>query len=185
MVWLLVILLANPAPNAPAAAGVPPALTVPRAKVLDMLTQPDRRIRTMDGRAQALLLEGARRSQTFAALVAAIQTTDVIVYVESAVALPPDIAGRLLLQASTGADRYLRIHVRARLPVDQAIAVLAHELRHAIEVADDASVVDDESLTALYRRIGEPSRARRGYDTQAARDAGAAVRAELTRRTAG
>ena len=63
-----------------------------------------------------------------------------------------------------------------------AIALLGHELAHAVEVAADASVVDHASFERLYRRIGDRCITRgatRGYDTRAARDAGDRIFAEL------
>ena len=34
------------------------------------------------------------------------------------------------------------------------IGLLAHELQHIAEIADEPSVVDDRSLAAFYRRVG-------------------------------
>jgi hypothetical protein len=68
------------------------------------------------------------------------------------------------------------------LTVTQQIAALGHELRHAVEIADAPSVVDDASLAAEYRRVGFPSRAVRsgnGYESRAAIDAAHRVWAEL------
>jgi hypothetical protein len=59
------------------------------------------------------------------------------------------------------------------------IAVIAHELQHAVEVAGDPGVVDDAGLVALYRRIGHNSAGGHSYDTDAARTAGHTVRDEL------
>ena len=62
--------------------------------------------------------------------------------------------------------------------------MLGHELRHAIEIANAASVVDETSLGAEYRRIGFASGAMRagcGYDSRAAIDAGQQVWSELNR----
>ena len=58
------------------------------------------------------------------------------------------------------------------------IAVIAHELQHALEVAEHHEVRDSHALASLYRRIGvEAYRGR--YDTQAAQFAGKQVRYEL------
>ena len=127
--------------------------------------------------------DGRRRllapSDAVADLVTAIHASNVIVYVEPSFSLPADMAGRILLQTTAGEERYLRIQVRATLANDQLISVIGHELRHAVEVAADTSVVDDAGLRALYKRIGHVSNANRGYDTDAAQDTGRKVRAEL------
>ncbi|MDP2391124.1 MAG: hypothetical protein Q8N52_12415, partial [Acidobacteriota bacterium] len=76
--------------------------------------------------------------------------------------------------------RYLRATLNAGLGTDQQIATLGHELQHAVEVLDDELVVCEKSLVALYRRIGQPSRATSaGWETLAAQETGYQVRREL------
>ena len=190
MIWLLTLALAGPLPG-PAPNGnsdahaphaiVPPSVTgAPRRLSAEALLRADhRQIRGMDRPMDDLLAEGVRRSATFSRLVSDLHETDVIVYVESTFNLPVKQAGRLLLQAATGARRYLRVQLRGTLQREQVLVVLAHELRHALEVAADPSVIDDEGLVALYTRIGHVSAETKGYDTQAAKDAGEQVREEL------
>lgn len=74
-----------------------------------------------------------------------------------------------------GGFRYVRIAISTDLSADQIIATLAHELQHVVEIIDDPGVVDEPSLSALYRRIGRPSRvvATAGWETAAAREAAA------------
>jgi hypothetical protein len=181
MIWLLALMMAGPGDAAPAK---PPVVTrsvtrLAPARPEDILALETRRVRTINRRTEKLLREGMRRSRTFAELVARLQQTDVIVYVEPSFGLPPEIAGRILLQATAGNQRYLRMQVRSTLQGDQMIAVIAHELQHALEVAADPTVVDDAGLVALYRRIGHASLSSHSYDTEAARSAGHAVRDEL------
>lgn len=183
MVCLLTLALASFAGSTPAATApcCPRIADAPHhATAVALLAADTRRIRAMGRRMDRLLADGVRRSTTFADLVTAIHATDVIVYVEPMFDFPPEMAGRLLLQAVTTTGRYLRVQVRATLPGDQTIAVIAHELRHALEVAGDASVVDEPGLIALYRRIGHVNPRTRGYDTDAATLAGLVVRDELS-----
>jgi len=147
--------------------------------VADLLTGDSRRIRAMDSRTRHLLQEGVRRSRTFAALVTAIHRTDVIVYVQAMEALPSKIGGRLLLQAVTPHERYLRVQIRRSLRLNEAIEVMAHELQHALEVAGEPSVLDEAGLVALYRRIGYATSGEHWFDTLAARRTGEQVRVEL------
>ena len=58
-----------------------------------------------------------------------------------------------------GGFRYLRAAISTDLSSDQIIASLAHELQHVVEVIEDSNVVDERSLVALYKRIGEPAAA--------------------------
>jgi hypothetical protein len=177
-----------------AAPAATPAERAPRAATparLDdaLLHGEARRVRAMDGRVQNLLSAGVRRSPAFAGLLTALQETDVIVYVEATMNMPSDVTGRLLLQAVTPSERYLRIQYRATLPGDRAIEVVAHELRHALEIAEERSVTDSTGLGALYQRIGHRSTlahapARKGYETLAALQTGDIVRTELSGRRA-
>ena len=190
MIWLLTLALAGalPAPSsngnsdahAPHTVIPPPAAAMPRRLPAEALLEAEhRQIRGIDRRVDELVVEGVRRSATFASLVSDLHATDVIVYVESIYILPARQGGRLLLQAATGARRYLRVQIRATLHKDQVLAVLAHELRHALEVAADRSVVDEQGLAALYTRIGHLNAETKGYDTQEAKDVGDQVREEL------
>jgi hypothetical protein len=95
-------------------------------------------------------------------------------------ALPRFVDGLTFLIPSQDHQRYLRIQVRQALHPDETIALLAHELRHALEVATDPSVTTRQAFVALYERIGLPvpgSSSR--FDTPAAQEMGRMVRREL------
>jgi hypothetical protein len=75
------------------------------------------------------------------------------------------------------------VRVACSLSGPSQIAILGHELQHALEIANAASVVDEESLALEYRRIGFASGGLRrgtGYDSRAAIDAGHRVWSELS-----
>lgn len=181
MLWLLSLLLAGPdtdlrTPTPMAAHAV--RRSVGAVLPQDLLHMAARRVRPTDARLLSLMMDGARRSRTFADLLVQIQRSNVIVYVEFG-RLPPETCGRLLLQAIAGTQRYLRVQVRAAMHPDEIIAIVAHELRHALEVAADPGVVNMSGLEGLYRRIGFETQVHLGFDTDAARDTGNRVRAEL------
>ena len=145
-----------------------------------LLTAPDRRVRSTDHYIVDLLHKGVKRSRTFAELVTALNTTDVIVYIERSAVLPTTLAGRLLLLPLAGNQRYLRIQVRGDLSPVELISLIGHELRHALEIAERPGVRDESAMLSLYKRIGQPSNgALHTYDTQAAQTAGRRVRMEL------
>ena len=180
MLWLFTLALAGavtggPAPDVPA----PIVVLTPAVQAARLLAAETRRIRPATPRVSQILSDGIRRSPTFAKLVTDIHDTNVIVYVEATFNLPPDMAGRILLTGVAGEHRYLRVQVHATLQGDQMISVIAHELRHALEVAAERTVVDDKGLAALYKRIGDVPHVGGGYDTEAARRAGRTVRNEL------
>ncbi len=95
--------------------------------------------------------------------------------------LPKETMGRLtMMPRGAGSSRYLRVQIRADLSRREAIALIGHELRHALEIAEATEVRDTTSLIRLYERIGHASIGEHAYDTEAARDTGRVVRRELT-----
>src|SRR5262249_9154748 len=131
-----------------------------------------------------LIAQGAARSATFCALVAIINASHDIVYVEYGYCRFGRVNGCLLPYiASSGAERYLRVLVtpdKNRLSHDRRLAILAHQLQHAIEVIEHPEVVDLTTMERMFRRIGTPQGdGMTGYETSAARAAGDAVLAEL------
>jgi hypothetical protein len=133
----------------------------------------------------ALVREGTERSATFRALVDTVDHSNGIVYVEFGYCAFGRLNGCLLpFIASSHGDRYLRVAVtpdRNRRSHDQLLALIAHELRHALEVIEHHEVVDAATLEAMYHRTGTAiAGANRGYETSAARAASDSVLAELT-----
>jgi hypothetical protein len=98
------------------------------------LTAPDRRVRAVTTRVTSALLEGVRRSRTFAGLVAGVEQSNVIAYVELVLDLPPTTEGRLMLLSKSSGQRYVRIQVRATLSPDQIISTIG--LRAAARARD-------------------------------------------------
>ena len=182
MSWFLTLSLAGVLTGDPSSASKPPLAVVapsPAVTAANLLAADNRRIRGATPQVTKVIRGGVERSRTFATLVNDIHRTDVIVYVEATLSLPTDVAGRILFAGTAGAQRYLRVQVRATLLRDQMIAVIAHELRHALEVAGEASVIDEKALAEFYKRIGDSTHAAGGYDTEAARVSQRIVRNEL------
>jgi hypothetical protein len=124
------------------------------------------------------------RSATFRALIDAVDRSTGIVYVEFGYCAFGHLNGCLLsFVAASHGDRYVRILVtpdKNRRSHDQLLALVAHELRHALEVIEHQDVVDARTMEALFQRIGTPLADRlSGYETSAARAAGDAVLSEL------
>jgi hypothetical protein len=185
MHWLMLATLggfifASTPPSDGTSARTLDALPRPSRPEIDrLLHAPERKVRSTHPKITKMLSVGAQYSSTFAGLLAALDRTDVIVYIEPVRDLPSTIEGRLVLLPLAHGQRYLRIQVRGDLPRDELIPLLGHELRHALEIADAPEVRDQSAMLALYRRIGEISSGPDSYDTVAAREAGKQVRAEL------
>jgi hypothetical protein len=144
------------------------------------------RVRSTDTAILELLKEGRERSTTFRALIDAIDQSNGIVYVEFGFCAYGHLDGCLLpFLASTDGDRYMRIIVMPKTRgfcSDQLLGLIGHELRHAVEVLEDSEVVDVATMEAMYRKTGIPiAGGPRGFETAAARAAGAAVLSELIR----
>jgi len=139
-------------------------------------------VRASEPRMRSAVSSGIARSTFFAGLVARLDASDVIAYVETDCLMPESLQGRLTFMSIGGGRRYLMIQIACALTGSGQIAMIGHELQHAVEIANAESVVDAASLGAEYRRIGFASRSQRpgcGYDSRAAIDAGYRVWREL------
>ena len=155
---------------------ITPSLSASKA---DLLESPYRHVRTTNPRVQHLLEVGVSRSPTLASLLARLNASDVIVYIEQTDDMPQTLDGRLLLMPLANHQRYLRIQINRNGTPTELISLIGHELRHAIEVADATDVRDERALERLYQRIGMRSTALHTYDTDAAQTTGRRVMKEL------
>jgi hypothetical protein len=125
----------------------------------------------------ASMVKAVEQSPTFRGLVETINASDGIVYVEEG---PCGHGVRACLMAvmPAGPYRVLRIRVGRRPSEASLMAVIGHELRHAIEVLSDPRVTSTEAMQQFYLRQGSkgPGGA---IETIAAVTAGDAVSAEL------
>ena len=139
-------------------------------------------LRALDHRLGDLVEQGLARSPTLRALQAHLQQSQVIIYLEWSSRLPANLVGRTRIMGAGGGYRYLSVQLDDRLSKLDELAVLGHELQHAVEIADDPGVVDEASLAGLYRRIGSEASsgmASLWFETQEAIDAGRRVHSEL------
>lgn len=140
-----------------------------------------RHVRTTDSRLHRLLRRGVNVSTTFRALVERLRHSDVVVYLECDGRTHD--GGRLTFVSSVAGRRYVRVRVARIMSVERQIAIIGHELRHAVEIADAPDVIDASSMAKAYERIGYPNRAARlsglAYDSTAAVQAGNQVLREM------
>jgi hypothetical protein len=179
MLSLLPVLLACAITEPPSTGAASPAPAI----AYSVLEAPDRRVRAPDPRMRNLLVEGFYRSPTFAALLTALNDSNVIVYIETTMTLPKETRGRITIVPLSGKkeERYLRIQIKHDLSKREAIALIGHEMRHALEIADATEVRDIGGLIKLYERIGHSSGGEHTYDTVAAQDTGRKILGELLR----
>jgi hypothetical protein len=138
------------------------------------------RLRTDDHLVSAAIAHGRARSITFRSLVDRLAASDLIVHVLRQPVLHRP-SGVTQFIVATPHTRYVRITLYANDASDPVVALLGHELQHAVEAAEATAVTDQPSYRALYRDIGHASCGppRWCFDTAEAVAAGARVHAEL------
>ena len=122
-------------------------------------------VRPMDPVAAEILERAVNTSEVARSLVSSLASSDVIVHVETARQMPAGIGGMTRFVTKRGGFRYLRVTIWTELSRDARIAILAHELKHACEVAESGAG-DVDSLRQLFGGNGPPADG--FYDTRAA-----------------
>jgi hypothetical protein len=140
------------------------------------------RVRTDHPVLATLIREGISRSTTFRRVVDAIQTTDGVVYIEQGRCGHGVRACLVLSITVAGPHRVLRVVVEDLHPEAEAIAAIAHELYHALEILGQPSIRTMEAIYFSYEQHGS-WRGGAFFETDAAVDAGNAVHRELRKRT--
>ena len=133
--------------------------------------------RPLDPLAVETLAHAIERSAITRTLIEHLESSNVIVHIETAAPLPYGIGGMTRFVTSRGGYRYLRISLAAGLPLGQRSAILAHELQHAWEVARSPAT-NVEDMKRLFENEGH--RAGEYYETRAAIEIERNVRRELT-----
>jgi len=138
---------------------------------------PGPRVRSSHPYIRAMIAEAQVRSPSFRRLVAAIEATDGIVYVEEGechhhlrACFPPIVT-------STADVRVLHVIVDARQEDWNVMADIAHELQHALEVLVDRSARTNDRVFFLIQSAATMTR--EVVETDAAVKAGDAVRSEV------
>ena len=130
------------------------------------------------------MASGIERSPTFRQIVDRLEQSDVIVEVQCGQFTGSIFAGRTALLAAQPNVRYLLVEIACPMTSVPALHIVAHELRHALEIADASWVVDGPTLAKLYQDIGYPSHGPTTenygqFETVDALDAGEHVHHEL------
>lgn len=147
-------------------------------------------VRPVSARVAEALRYGLVHSSTVTALVETLDAGNVFVYLHDG-NCAGGVESCLLFGAGSPQRRIVRLNfaissARSNKRIDrfpQLVASLAHELRHAVEIASDPTVVDAASLERAYRRVGVVRVLGRGlaFETLAAAQVELDVLAELRR----
>lgn len=145
------------------------------------IANPKARVRAMQPRVEKLIAIGMERSPSFRRLVHRLELSDVIAYVDARYDLRVGVGASMRFLALSATDRFVRIQLDARHNNHVLVALLGHELQHAVEVAENRAIRSADDLRDFYRETG----LRTGpdsFDSDAARETGYLVRAELLAR---
>jgi hypothetical protein len=151
----------------------------PRPAVAEDSKAPIYRVRSSDPSIRALIGQATTQSPTFKRLVATVEASDGIIYVEFGSCRERLAACLPLWMTSSGGNRFMGIVVdRKRIDSDwKLLGSIGHELQHAIEALSDRFVTNSLKMYFFFRRYAPTERTR--FETLDATNAGAAVEREL------
>lgn len=142
------------------------------------IDEPVPSVRPLQTVGQQLLARGTEGSPTFRDLLMRLEGSDLIVYVDVRPDVPADLGGVMRFVVATTTHRIVRVTISGRHSRGTMVALLGHELRHCVEVAEAPHVRSERAMRAYYEDTGIRL-ARNRYDSHAAQDAGRAIRYEL------
>ena len=126
---------------------------------------------------RALMTKGIERSSTFRDLTSRLSRADVVVYVRFSRCQGNAAACLLWASAAPGLRRVvIKLDQFGRSP-NELTALLAHELQHALEVADAPEIKDLASFQKAFAERGW--KGAHGFETAQAREVTKRVAAEL------
>ena len=142
------------------------------------------RVRPLDPSLTVIVNAGSHRSATFHALVHRLEAGDVVVYLQYG-QLPSGLQGRLTFLTAAAGLRYVMVEVARELDAPRLIAIVGHELQHAVEILEQPQIVSQATFASAYEQSGFRRRQFAdgvvGFDTHAAVDVGRQVWRELAR----
>jgi hypothetical protein len=147
-----------------------------------------RHVRSDEAQIATLIAGGEERSGAFQHLLETLDASDVVVYLlpkQSRKALGGYVSHSM---TAGGGYRYIRAAVETQGAEDRLIALCAHELQHAVEIAGASDVRDNETLRRFFQRANVTfACAGEGecYETQAAEEMERTVLSELRAATSG
>ena len=116
------------------------------------------RVRVLDARLKSLFDHGLTQSPTLRAQVDKVEASSILVFVDGDMRMPERLGAQLTFVTSVNDVRYVRVDLNVMLPPRRQIALLAHELQHALEIADRPEIQDIEAMESFYETsVSSPS----------------------------
>lgn len=140
----------------------------------------DPHVRPAEPSARALVASAVERSAVVRDLAARLKDTDVVAYVRVLPRADSDRASSIHFQGRSSTSRFMVILVDQDLPLERQIALVGHELQHAVDMAGAAWITDQDRMGQYFSLIGWklPS-PERGFETVSAMQTERQVRKEL------
>ena len=112
-----------------------------------------RHVHHSDSNLATLMERGMTGSETFRSLVAQLDAAPIQVLTKCDVSMPDTVSGRLNLVTSVQGVRYVQVAIRCTLS-RRTVSFLAHELQHALEIANNPEIDDADSMESYMRTWG-------------------------------
>jgi hypothetical protein len=139
------------------------------------------RVRSENPMIAQLIADAPAKSATFRGLVAAIDATNGIVYVESGRCLYGAQACLTHTIQVAGPHRILRVVVNTRRDRDGLIGAIGHELQHAMEILSEAGITTTQGMFFRLFRMSMSTTGR--LESKEAVEAGKQIERELRTKT--
>ena len=140
-------------------------------------------IRTADPKVAAVVQTAFDRSVTFRKMVAIIDASDSYVYVQGG-KCSHSVRACFVSVTASSTNRYMRVIVDSSRSELELMGLIAHELRHTIEVIAEPSVRDSAAKYHFYERTAMHATSGT-HETRAAMAAGEIVRSEVRKANRG
>lgn len=136
------------------------------------------RVRTSNGGIAALVRQAHEQSRTFRSLVATINASDGIVFIEPG-RCKHGRRACFVTVTMAGHTRVLWVKLDTRGADQELMGLIGHELQHTVEVLAAPRVNSPIAMYAFYSQQADTQRGGPVFETQAAIQAGESVRAEV------
>jgi hypothetical protein len=141
------------------------------------------RVKAADKETRRLVLDGARRSTVFRALIDELHQFNVIVVIQFGFCANGRIRSCVSNVDGDERQRHIRVKVSPRTTEMYLIATIAHELQHALEIAREPRATNVREVLELYRRIAT-GKCREGLSEECETDAALEVETRVHRELA-
>jgi hypothetical protein len=129
----------------------------------------NRHLRPADRTDAALVNESLARSATLRDLVARLDATDVVTYVTAAPCAEFERDSSIHFVGRSPYQRFMVIKVNDALPLDRQIALVGHELQHALDMAPASWITDGFRMSQYFALTGwKDSGPKPGFETTTA-----------------